>query len=121
MKKLCLFCILLAVFSWFPEVKALDPATVSAAAPQALELAMMWTPHAVSTLQSCGVGLWNIGKSMVELFCLPLALIQCTLGAPFGYFGDGVSNFVTGGAAPFKLVYHTVMLPVRLISLGAVR
>lgn len=121
MKSLAVLLILLAAIFWSRPAKALDPATVSAAAPQALELAAIWSPHAASTMQSCGIGMLRIGESMVSLFYLPLGVIQCTLGAPFGYFSSGIDSIVRGGTAPFIMVYEIILLPVRLISLGTVR
>ena len=120
MKSLGVLLILFAVIFWVRPVKALDPATVSAA-PQALELAAIWSPHAANTLQSCGVGMWRIGESMISLFYLPLGVVQCTLGAPFGYFGAGIDSLARGGTAPFIMIYEVILLPVRLISLGTVR
>ena len=121
MKNFGVLLILLAVTFLARPVKALDPATVSAAAPQAFELAAIWSPHAANTLQSCGIGMWRIGESMVSLFYLPLGMVQCTLGAPFGYFSAGIDSLARGGMAPFIMIYEIILLPVRLISLGTVR
>lgn len=104
-----------------PAARAWDPATVSAAAPQAAQLASQWSPHAISALQSCGMGFAKVGESLLNIFRLPLGLIQGTLGYPFGYGSQGFDNCVRGFMAPFELVFHTLMLPVRILSLGAVR
>jgi hypothetical protein len=121
MKSLTLVLILLCVFIWMKPAKAVDPATVAAAAPKALELAVIWSPYAASTLQSCGVGLWKIGESTFQLLYLPWGLVQCTLGAPFGFFSDGISSLFDGIKAPFILGYQLILFPVRLLSLGAVK
>lgn len=102
-------------------VRALDPMTVSSAAPQALQLASLWSPHAINAMQSCGIGLVKVGESVVNIFRLPLGILQTTLGYPFGYAGQGVNNCMRGLAAPFELVCNILMLPVRIFSLGAVR
>ena len=117
------FCLLFfcVIFCFAPKAEAVDPATVTAAAPKAVELAGIWSPHAINTLQSCGIGLMNIGRSAASILLLPTGLLQCTLGAPFGMFDDGVNNCIRGGCAPFELVYEVIILPVRLVSLGAVR
>jgi hypothetical protein len=121
MKKLIfVFSLMLAVFFVHP-VRAVDPATMTAAAPRALELAAIWSPHAASTLQSGGIGLMKIGEATVSILLLPAGILQCTLGAPFGMFDDGVDNFITGICAPFELLYQVILLPVRIISLGTVR
>ena len=104
-----------------PSAKALDPATVSAAAPHAAALAAQWSPHLANTLTSTGQGLLKIGVSLVNTLRLPSGLIQCTLGAPFGYFTDGTDNCIKGAIAPCELVVQALLLPVRIISLGTVR
>ncbi len=121
MKNSALLLILFCFFFWIQPVKALDPATVTTAAPKALELAAIWSPHAANTLQSCGIGLYNIGEATLQIFYLPLGVVQCSLGAPFGFFSDGVTSLFTGLKAPFLLVYQVILLPVRLISLGTVK
>ena len=121
MKSLTLVLILLSVFIWIKPAAAVDAATVAAAAPKALELAVIWSPYAASTLQSCGVGLWKIGESACQMLYLPLGLFQCTLGAPFGYFSDGISSLIDGFKAPFILGSQLILFPVRLLSLGAVK
>jgi len=113
--------ILCTVLSSPLAVRAFDPATMSSAAPQALELASLWSPHAINALQSCGIGFVKVGESVVNIFRLPLGVLQSTLGYPFGYGSQGVNNCMRGLAAPFELVYHVLMLPVRILSLGAVR
>ena len=121
MKSILPVLILFSFFLWINPAKAIDPATMTSAAPKAVELAAIWSPHAANTLQSCGIGLYNIGEATLNIFYLPLGVVQCTLGAPFGYFGDGVSSLFTGLKAPFLLVYQVILLPVRLVSLGTVK
>ena len=121
--------LLAAVLLWFaalipgnaPECKGFDPTAFSSSAPQALALAALWSPHVANSLSSTGVGLYNIGKATVTILKLPWGLLQCTLGAPFGYFGEGAQNCLKGICAPFELVYQVILLPVRIISLGTVR
>lgn len=120
MRKLSVIVILLSLFVWMKPAKAVDAATVAAAAPKALELAIIWSPYAASTMRSCGVGLWKIGESAFQMLYLPLGVFQCTLGAPFGYFSNGISSFIDGCKAPFILCYQLILFPVRLLSLGAV-
>lgn len=122
MKKLGVLLVIFgAVFAFVPEAEAVDPATMTAAAPKALELAAIWSPHTISTMQSAGIGLKEMGKSTACILLLPAGLLQCTLGAPFGMFDDGVQNCISGFIAPFELVYQVVLFPVRIISLGTVR
>ena len=115
--------ILLTVLTLSAPVRswAVDPATMTAAAPRALELATLWSPHAINAMQSAGVGFVDIGVSTINILRLPLGLVQCTLGYPFGFGEAGMENCVRGATAPFELVFHVLLLPVRIISLGAVR
>ena len=124
MKKWCVILVLATVchVGTAPlSLRAADPVAIGTAAPQALELASLWSPHAINAMQSGGIGLMKIGESAVKILCLPLGAVQCTLGAPFGYFDNGVSNCIIGGYAPFQLVYQVILFPIRLISLGAVK
>ena len=121
MKKLTMGIFLFCALFFAGKVYAVEPATITAAAPKALELASIWSPHAISTLQSVGTGLMEIGKSTVSILLLPAGILQCTLGAPFGMFDDGAQNCWKGIGAPFELVYQVILLPVRIVSLGSIR
>lgn len=121
MKKLLMIVCLGAAFAVVKPAAAVDPATMTAAAPKALELAAIWSPHTIRALQSGGVGLMQIGKATVSIFLLPVGILQCTLGMPFGMFDDGVGNCVKGGIAPFELTYQVILFPIRIFSLGAVQ
>ncbi|MBR7121755.1 MAG: hypothetical protein IKC94_05895 [Lentisphaeria bacterium] len=121
MKTLIVLILLLMAAVLPVPARAVDPVTVTAAAPKAFELASIWSPHAINALQSGGIGLMKIGESAVSILLLPAGILQCTLGAPFGMFSNGVDNFIKGICAPFELVYQVILLPVRIISLGTVR
>ena len=116
-----LFMLFFAVPSGKMKCNALEPASMISAAPHAIALAKMWTPHAVNALGSAGQGVVCMGQSFIDIFRLPLGALQATAGAPFGYFSSGCGNVVRGCVAPFKFVWHTALLPIRLLSLGAVR
>lgn len=103
-----------------PSAKAVDPSTLITAAPHAAQLAKLWSPQLFRALGSTGTGLYKMGAAMLNFFRLPLGLLQCTLGAPFGFFGDGTSNVAQGLIAPCELLLQTLLLPVRIISLGTI-
>lgn len=124
MKKWCVILVLATVchVGTAPlSLRAADPVAIGTAAPQALELASLWSPHAINAMQSGGIGLVKTGEALINIFRLPLGVLQCTAGYPFGYGSDGLDNCVRGVAAPFELVFQVLMLPVRILSLGAVR
>lgn len=114
-----LLIIMLCFFTAIP-LKALEPSSLISAAPQAAQLAQTWSPHLIRTLNSTGTGLLKIGTATFNIFKLPWGLLQSTLGAPFGYFGNGVQNMGEGLVAPCELVLQVLLLPVRIISLGAI-
>jgi hypothetical protein len=116
MRKALLLIILIGLaFMFFPapQAKAMDPITIALLAPVAIAAAEKAQPYIVKGLKGGLKGFADMGMDMIDIFRLPLGVLQATLGAPFGYFKDGVRNTVLGFAAPFKLAFHTVMLPVR--------
>ena len=115
-----LFLIFLMMCFTFVPLKAFEPSSLITFAPQAAQLAQTWSPHLFRAMNSTGTGLLKIGTAVFDMFKLPWGLLQSTLGAPFGYFGDGVQNMGTGLVAPCELVLQTLLLPVRIISLGAI-
>ena len=118
LKKFLLTTLLL--FFTAAPVKAFEPSSLITAAPQAAQLAQTWSPQLIRTLNSTGTGLLKIGTATVNIFKLPWGLLQSTLGAPFGYFNNGVANMGEGLLAPCELVLQLLLLPVRIISLGTI-
>ena len=84
-----------------------------AAGSRAMAAAEKAQPYILRGLKGGLKGFCDMGMDMIDIFRLPLGVLQVTLGAPFGYFKDGIRNVVLGFVAPFKLAFHTVMLPVR--------
>ena len=119
--KIAALTLLCGLLSMPFSARAVDFMTMSSTAPQALDLASMWSPHAISAMQSGGLGLVKVGESALNILRLPLGLLECTLGYPFGFAEDGLNNCMAGLFAPFELVGNVMMLPVRIFSLGAVR
>lgn len=116
MKKALLLIIMASfVFMLFPvpQAQAMDPVTIALLAPVAMAAAEKAQPYIVRGLKGGLKGFMDMGMDMVDIFRLPLGILQATLGMPFGFFKDGMRNMVLGGVAPFKLAFHAVMLPVR--------
>ena len=99
---------------------AFDPSMFITALPQAAQLAQTWSPQFFRMMGSTGTGLLKIGTATCNIFKLPWGLFQSTLGAPFGYFDQGVQNIGQGLLAPCELVLQVLLLPVRIISLGTI-
>lgn len=120
--RLVLLFVLMSIFapSSIPQVKAFEPSSLITALPQAAQLAQTWSPQLIRTLNSTGTGFLKIGTAIFNIFKLPWGLLQSTLGAPFGFFDQGVQNMGQGLLAPCELVLQVLLLPVRIISLGSI-
>ncbi|MFA6102127.1 MAG: hypothetical protein WCV67_11545 [Victivallaceae bacterium] len=114
-KALVLIILIGLAFMFFPapQAKAMDPITIALLTPVAIAAAQKAQPYLVRGLQGGLKGFKDMGMDLIDVFRLPLGVLQATLGAPFGFFKDGLRNVVLGVVAPFKLAFHTVMLPVR--------
>ena len=119
MKKLLFIFVFISVFSQvnIQEAKAMDPVTIAILAPYALPVAEAAGQYAIKGLINGAGGMVDVFGSMLNIFRLPLAFLELTVGLPFGFAGDGLSNLVEGGKAPFLLVYHILMLPARAAGL----
>ena len=89
-----------------------EPVSMIILAPLALKAANMASPYLIDWMTNTGGQFILIGKDIVDIFNLPLGVIQCTLGAPFGFFSNGLGNIGAGFVAPFKLVVDVLMLPL---------
>jgi hypothetical protein len=115
MKKIVITLLLFAaIFMLFPhpEAKAMEPVTIALLAPVAIKAAEKAQPYVMRGLVNGGKGMLLVGKDILDIFRLPLGFLEVTLGAPFGFFKEGIKNVVLGTIAPFKMAFHTIMLPV---------
>lgn len=120
-KKFLLLTIVLSMaFMLVPvqKTKAIDPVTIAILAPLALKAAQIAQPYVTKGLINFGKGLLLCGKDLLEVFRLPLGFIQSTIGIPFGGLRSGVRNIALGSIAPFKLGFHTMMLPLNIFGIG---
>ena len=62
----------------------------------------------------------SIGKDMIDVFKLPVGIVGCTAGAPFGFFDDGVQWTAQGAVAPLKFCWHVLTLPVRFAGIDVI-
>ncbi|OGV53471.1 MAG: hypothetical protein A2X45_24360 [Lentisphaerae bacterium GWF2_50_93] len=119
MRKLLIVLITLAVFggAGLPKAKAMDPVTIAMLAPYAIPVAEVAGQYALKGLGNAAKGMPDVFWDMVEVFMLPVGVLEVTLGVPFGLFTNGCSNIGTGCVAPFKLCFSTLMLVPRLLCL----
>jgi len=121
MRKVFLATLLFGFAAWFcPQQKAeaFEPVTMSLLAPMALEAAQTAAPIIIKWLSNVGVVFVKMGKDTVEIFLLPIGICEVIFGSPFGYkyFWQGLRFTGKGALAPFKLCFHTFLLPVALFG-----
>ena len=101
-----------------PAPAKAEPVSMVILAPLALKAANMASPYVIQWMQNSGGQFLNIGKDIVDILCLPLGIVQCTLGAPLGFFSNGLGNIGAGCVAPFKLVKDVLLLPLAIFGIG---
>ena len=99
-KYLLLASILLLPGFLTPKTQAIEPITMVLLAPVALKVYEAAEPRLVRGAKHGGRKLVQMGGNLLEFFYLPLGAVQMTLGAPFGYFTDGIRNIGKGLIAP---------------------
>ena len=98
------------------KLHAMDPVTIAILAPVAIKAAEVMMPYVIQGLKNAGAHLLKMGIDVATILKLPMGLVQSTLGAPVGMFGDGVRNMVDGVLAPFQLIWHTLMFPFAIFG-----
>ena len=112
---------LVTVTGWFapaPEAQAIDPVTIAILAPAAMRMAETAQPYVIQGIAGGAQGLAQMGMAAFKILYIPWGVVQCTLGLPLGGLSSGVANICEGGAAPFELLFHTIMFPVRCFGVG---
>lgn len=102
----------------FSKLHAMDPVTIAILAPVAIKAAEVMMPYVIQGLKNAGVHLMKMGLDLAGILKLPLGVLQSTLGAPIGMFGDGMKNMLDGVLAPLQLVWHAVTLPLAIFGLA---
>lgn len=101
-----------------PEAKAMDPVTIAILAPIVLPYAIKAAKYTAKGLARAAPGLVNAGVELLNIFRLPLGVLQIFLGWPFGLFGTGCYNFFRGLVAPFLFVWEIICLPFYFFGLA---
>ncbi len=104
-----------ALFGFFaaPRCHAMDPVTIAILAPILMPYAKQAASYALKALIRTGPGWVKCGKEMLNIFRLPLGLLQVTLLLPFGYGMDGLENIWDGLKAPVMMMFQFFALPFR--------
>ena len=121
MRKFFLITFLAAFAAWMypqPEAHA-DPVTLALLAPMAIEAANTASPYVVKWLVGIGGVMLKMGKDTFEIFLLPLGLMEIIFVAPFytSCFKQGAHFMLKGAIAPFRLCFHTLLLPLAFFGM----
>lgn len=114
-KGLFVFLLVIGLYLFLPtpNADAMEPVTMAALAPIALQVAKEASPYLIRGMQHLVLGFVDIGKDVFDIFRLPVGFFQATFLGPFGFFYDGLRNLMKGGIAPFKLCLDALILPIR--------
>ena len=112
------FLILTIVFTVFAVVtpvqkaEAIDPVTIAILTPIAIQTARVMLPYVLRGLASMGKTGLKAGVELFNFFRLPigLGLMLCWR------FSAGGKQILRGLAAPFKMTYYILMMPVSGIT-----
>ena len=123
MRKFFLATFIAAFVAWLcpqPEAKAFEPVTMSLLAPMALEAASKATPYIIKWLTGVGGVMLKMGKDTLEVFLLPVGIFEVIFCGPFSMscFKQGAKFMLKGAVAPFKLCFHTLLLPLAFFGLS---
>ena len=95
-----------------PKAQAMEPVTITM-------VAIILAPYAIQAAKYIGKGMirtipcwYDMGVQLFNILRLPLGLLQSTIGAPFGFFWDGISNMWLGIISPFMLIKDFFCLPL---------
>jgi len=120
-RKSLLVTLVVAVMVTFTPQKVdafLDPVTIAILAPIAIKAAQIMAPYVRRGLAVGGKAMISMLGDMLKLFYLPLGVIECTLGLPFGFFGSGVDHLCRGAIAPFVVCLDCLMLPIKFMGIS---
>ena len=116
--KISLLVLILTLLFPAPKAQAIDPVTIAILAPAAMRMAETAQPYVIQGIAGGAQGLAQMGMAAFKILYIPWGVVQCTLGLPLGGLSSGVANICEGGAAPFELLFHTIMFPVRCFGVG---
>ena len=122
-RNLIIFSLIFSIIGGFfltpaPEAKAIDPVTIAILTPIAVKAAQIAAPYVFRALRNVGVASLRTIPDIFNILKLPVGLLMATIGAPFGLFPRGCTYMFHGLAAPFKLCFHVVMIPLSIFKVG---
>lgn len=113
-----LFLILALTFAFVPQTaKAMDPVTIAILAPIALKAAQAARPYIIRGLINLGKGFVKILKNAFGIVYLPYGMGKMMFAWPWGGFRSGFIYTLKGLIAPFKMIFHTILLPLYMVGL----
>ena len=115
------FTIIAVLFAFMipqQEAAAMDPVTIAILAPIAIQVGKAMMPYVIKGLTNMGRMGIKAGIELINIFRLPLGLLQMTIMAPFGTFYSGLQNTVIGFIAPFKMAFFILLMPIAAFGVG---
>ena len=113
-----LFLVLALTVAFVPHTtRAMDPVTIAILAPIALKAANAARPYVIRGLINLGKGFIKIVKSAFGIVYLPYGLGKMMVAWPWGGFRSGFVYTLKGLIAPFKMIFHVLMLPFYMAGL----
>ena len=100
-----------------PKAHAIDPVTIAILAPIALKAAEAARPYVIRGLINLAKGFVKVFKSMFGIIYLPYGLGKMMFAWPWGGFRSGFIYTVRGLIAPFKMIFHILLLPLYTVGL----
>lgn len=99
------------------KAQAMDPVTIAILAPVAIKAAQAARPYLIRAFINLGKGIVKIVKSAFGLVYLPYGLGKMMFAWPWGGFRSGVVYTLKGLIAPFKMLFHVLLLPLYMFGL----
>jgi hypothetical protein len=102
-----------------PKAKAMDPVTIAILAPILLPYAIKIAKYTAKGMIRTLPAFYKAGIELLNIFRLPLGVLQTFLGFPFGMLGDGIQNIIKGSVAPFLFCWEILCMPLYFFGLKA--
>ena len=101
-----------------PEAQAMDPVTIAILTPIAIKGAQIAAPYVITGMRSGAAHTLSMGRDLIDIFRLPVGMLQSSVGIPFSQFSTGIRNIGRGTIAPFRLTVKLLLLPLAFCGIG---
>ncbi len=77
-----------------------------------------FAPFITKGIQGAGGSVMGVVTESLNVIWIPIGVVECTLGAPFGGFKTGFGHLWQGICGPFKAAGHAVSIPFKLLNVS---